>query len=179
MNNLVVFVQIMLLSTVLGYSQGTFLAANFTAPTRLDTADGPLANSDFWAHFLVGGTPETLLPIWLSAPHHMDGTVGGAVSVSVPEIACLETAYIQMVAWDGRYWGTSLENVPVDQLGRTDIVPHVLTGCNNLPVGAPQFIQPAVVPAIPEPSMVTFCLLGSMLASAGYLGRSCRAKHSR
>jgi hypothetical protein len=30
------------------------------------------------------------------------------------------------LAWDGRYWRTTLEDVPLDQLGQTDIVPHPL-----------------------------------------------------
>ena len=171
MHRLIVLVGASLLSGLLGYSQGTFLAFNPTAPTRLWTADGPLANSDYWAHFLAGGTPETLLPVGFSLPHDMNGIAGGAVRVAVPGIPCREYAYIQMVAWDGRYWGTALENVPLEQLGRTDIVRHPLSGCDMLPVFAPDFTQPAIVPPIPEPSAGVLGLLGGSLVFAGRLVR--------
>ena len=170
MKKLIVFAETLLFSTVLGYSQGTFMAGNLRAPTRLGSADGPWANSDFWAQFLVGSTPDTLVPIWFSVPHRADGTVAAAL-VAVPDIACLETAYIQMVAWDGRYWGTVFENVPEDQLGRTDIVPRILGGCYNLPAVPPQFTQPAIVPPIPEPSVTVFGLLAVALPLAGRLVR--------
>jgi hypothetical protein len=156
-----------------GYAQGTFLFYNGSAPTRLGSIDGPLAGYGIWAQMLVGRTSEDLQPIFIPLEHSADGVVGGVVRVTVDGIGCLETAYIQMVAWDGQYWGATLDNVPVDQLGRTDIVPHPLGGCKLLPVGAPDFTQPAVVPPIPEPSATGICLVGAALAFAVYL-RHCR-----
>jgi hypothetical protein len=158
-----------------GYAQGTFLFDNGFAPTRLGSIDGPLAGRGIWAQMLVGRTSEDLQPIFIPLEHRADGFVGGLVRVTVDGIACQEIAYIQMVAWDGRYWGTTLENVPVDQLGRTDIVPHPLSGCYGLPALAPDFTQPAIVPPIPEPSTTLFCLLIGALAVAGSLRRCLRA----
>ena len=169
MNKLTILGGALLLTTLLGYSQGTFLGGNPGALTRIGTADGPLANLDFWAHFLAGGTPETLLPVGIPSRHD-NGFVGYA-EIPVPGIPCREYAYIQMVAWDGRYWGMDLANVPLDQLGRTDIVRHWLTGCDGLPVGVPSFTQPAIVPPIPEPSTVVLGLLGGGLLFAGRLVR--------
>ena len=171
MKRLMILVGTLLLSSVLGHSQGTFLFFNPTAPTRLGSADGPLAGPTIWAQMLAGGTPETLLPVGFSLPHDMNGIVGGAVYVAVPGIPCREYAYIQMVAWDRQYWGRFLQNVPLDQLGRTDIVRHWLTGCDGLPVLGPEFTQPAIVPPIPEPSTALLGLLGWGLLFAGHLVR--------
>ena len=170
MNKLIISAGALLLGTLLGYSQGTFLFSNVTAPTRLGSADGPLAGPSIWAQMLAGGTPESLLPVGFSLPHDMNGIVGAA-TVAVPGIPCREYAYIQMVAWDGQYWGRFLQNVPLDQLGRTDIVRHWLTGCDMLPVSGPGFTQPAIVPPIPEPSTALLGLVAGSLLVAGCLVR--------
>ena len=171
MNKAIIFANTLLLSSLLGYGQGVFLLGNPTAPTRLGSADGPLAGPDIWAHMLAGGIPEDLTPVGISVRHDMNGIAGGVIYVAVPGIPCREYAYIQMVAWDGRYWGRFLQNVPLDQLGRTDIVRHWLSGCDLDPVGAPPFTQPAIVPPIPEPSAALLGLLGGSLLFAGHLVR--------
>ena len=66
--------------------------------------------------------------------------------------------YAQMVVWDDRLWGGSLENVPADQLGRTDLVP-VFVSVSPAPIYAPAFQQPAIVP-IPEPSVSLSGVMG-------------------
>jgi hypothetical protein len=142
------------------WGQGVFLFFNASAPTHLESIDGPLAGPGIWAQMLAGATPDELSPVSVSLQHGGDGLVGGIFPVTVPGINCLEQAYIQMVAWDGSYWGSELAGVPENQLGRTDIVPHILTGCYNLPVGAPRFTQPAIVPPIPEPSVWALALVG-------------------
>jgi hypothetical protein len=68
----------------------------------------------------------------------------------------------------------SLDAVPLDQLGKTDIVPVILSGF-SAPHHAPAFTQPAIVPPIPEPSTTIFCLLISALTIAGSLRRRLRA----
>ena len=148
-----------------------FLFYNLDAPTRLGSIDGPLAGPGIWAQMLVGRTPDALAPIWMPLEHGTDGLVGGLLPVYVEGFACWEPAYVQMVAWNGVYWGTVLENVPLDQLGRTDIVRHWLTGCYGLPVFGPRFTQPAIVPPIPEPSTTLLGLLGGGLLLAGWLVR--------
>src|SRR3990172_6809452 len=110
-----------------GYAQGTFLFLNNAVPTRIGALEGPLAGPTIWAHMFVGTSAEELNPVDISLPHGTRGIVG-ARTITVPSIPPLSTAYIQMVAWDSRYWGTDLANVPENQLGRTDIVPHLLSG---------------------------------------------------
>ena len=165
MNKLSLSCGALVLSTLLSSSQGTFIAYNGGPPTRVGTADGPLANWDFYGQFLVGATPDALLPIYVSLAHY-DGHVG-PVTVTVPGIPCRSYAYVQMVAWNVRYWGRALENVPLNQLGRTDIVQRGLAGCDDLPAFAPRFTQPAIVPPIPEPSTALLGLLAGSLLVAG------------
>jgi hypothetical protein len=157
------------------HGQGQFVFYNLSAPTRLVSIDGPLAGPGIWAEMLAGRTPDRLSPLGFPAQHFGDGLVVG-FNLTVQGIDCFETAYIQMVAWDGRLWGTSLEGVPADQLGRTDIVPHMLT-CYPLPVYSPMFTQPAIVP-IPEPSVV---MLGILAGSLAFVGRFARRqlRHSK
>jgi hypothetical protein len=78
----------------------------------------------------------------------------------VATVPCDTFGYAQVVTWDGRIWGTSFEGVPPDQLGATDVV-RVPMNCPPIPVFAPQFTQPAIVP-IPEPSAWALVLLGAV-----------------
>jgi hypothetical protein len=142
----------------LGYSQGEFVFFNGHVPTRLYSIDGPLAGFGIGAQMLAGPQPDSLNPVGVSEEHSPDGVVGGG-SIPVPGIPIGGVAYVQMVAWDGRLWGTVLEAVPSDQLGSTDIVGMTLGGF-PLPVGAPPFTRPAIVP-IPEPASLP---LGSSAA---------------
>ena len=169
MNKLSILCGALVLSALLGYSQGTFIAYNGGPPTRVGTADGPLANWDYYGQFLAGATPDTLLPVYVSLAHY-DGHVG-PVTVAVPGVPCRSYAYVQMVAWNVRYWGRALENVPLDQLGRTDIVQRGLAGCDALSPAAPRFTQPAIVPPIPEPSTAMLGLVAGGLLVAGSLVR--------
>ena len=173
MNNLLIIAEAVLLSTVVGYSQGTFIPANFSAPTRIGSAEGPLANWDYYGQFLAGATPDTLFPVDIPHPHY-DGVVSGP-TVPVPGIPCREAAYVQMVAWNWRYWGQFLENVPLNQLGRTDIVLKGLAGCDGQVESAPRFTQPAIIPPIPEPSTALLGLLAGSLLVAGCLVRRRRS----
>ncbi len=153
-SNLLAF--LLIFCTLKAQSQGTFLFSNSLRPTHVGSIDGPLAGPEFWGQMLAGPTSTSLAPLDPALPHHWDGTIGGVVTVTVPNVGCLETAYIQMVAWNATVWGTDLANVPLTQLGQTDIVPFVLAGaCTPLPSGGPRFTQSAIVPAIPEPT--TWC----------------------
>ncbi len=105
--------------------QGVFIASNVDAPTRIGSFDGPLAGPGIWGQFLTGSTADSLTPIDVPLEHVSGGRLSGPGIV--PGIPCGETAYVQMVAWDGTIWGTALEGVPATQLGRTDIVPVILS----------------------------------------------------
>lgn len=150
------------------FGQGMFVFANGGAGgalTRIGSIDGPLAGSAFWAQMLAGETANSLTPVGVSRPHS-DGEFAGAVApslVEVPGSPPFTTVYMQMLAWDSRLWGTSLANVPLEWLGRTDIVTVELRPSTGIPppppIIPPRFTQPAVVP-IPEPSILALTALG-------------------
>ena len=144
------------LISVQAYAQGTFYFSNFRAPTRLWTIDGPLAGRGIWAQMLAGPNTDSLAPVGGAYEHLANGLVYGGI-VTVPGIPEFEGAYIQMVAWDGRLWGTNLIAVPADQIGSTDTTVLVLGG-SIVPAGVPHFMQPAIVP-IPEPSVLALTVL--------------------
>ncbi|MBI2928549.1 MAG: hypothetical protein HYY24_23010 [Verrucomicrobia bacterium] len=154
-------------SAVLGCGQGIFAFVNDAwgegARTRLGSIDGPLAGSSISAQMLVGPASDSLSPILPVARHIFDGMVRGVGTVTVPGFLPGDTVFVQMVAWDSIAWGASLASVPVDQLGRTDIVSVRL---GSLLIGAPPvpfFTKPAIVPPIPEPSSVALALVGAFL----------------
>jgi hypothetical protein len=136
------------------YGQGQFVLGNPTAPTRIWRIDGPLAGPGIWAHMLAGPTANSLTPVGPDVEHIGSGAVSpGSVTIqgtlSWPDP---DHAYIQMVAWNGVIWGTSLEGVPPGQLGKTDVVLTPL----GYPPGhseVPKFTQPAIVPSGPPLSI--------------------------
>jgi len=145
-----------ILVAVPSFSQGVFNFYNYYAPTRLWTIDGPLAGRGIWAQMLAGPNTDSLAPVGGAYEHLANGLVYGGI-VTVPGIPEFEGAYIQMVAWDGRLWGTNLIAVPADQIGSTDTTVLVLGG-SIVPAGVPHFMQPAIVP-IPEPSVLALTVL--------------------
>jgi hypothetical protein len=139
---------------------GQFQFVNVYAPTRIGTLDGPLAGRGIWGQMEAGLTADALFPIGRPAEHVTNGLLSGGI-VSVPGTRPCEVAYVRMVAWDGRLWGTALAGVPPDQLGATDTILMALGGeplCETLFI--PPFHQPAVVP-VTEPHSLTVLLLGS------------------
>ena len=140
-----------------GRPQGLFDFDNTYALTHIGSINGPLAGPGIWAQMLAGASPDSLAPAGMPA-EHLDilgvpsGRVVGA-AVFVPGVPGCQTAFVEMLAWDGSRWGTVLSGVPKSQLGMTDIVPVVLAepnGPGSHPL-APHFTQSAVVP-VPEPS---------------------------
>ena len=152
------------------WGQGVIFFWNATARTHLGSPDGPFAGPGIWGQLLVGTTADSLIPVGMPLNHRINGIVGGASEpnplVTVPWVGCGASAYVQMVAWDGNLWGTTLAAVPADQLGRTDVILH---GFNCFPAAAyaPWFMQSAVVP-VPEPSALA---LGGLSACAGLCWR--------
>lgn len=151
---------------------GEFDAFNWTAPTRLYAADGALAGPEILGQWLVGPTIHELTALGMPQSHdHGLVHYGG---LDVPNVPCGQTAMVQLAAWDGTVWGENYGAVPPDQIGRTDIVPVLLT-CLTQPLYYPEFTQPAIVP-IPEPPVWAFALL----AGSGWLVlrlRQCKAHH--
>jgi hypothetical protein len=140
------------------YAQGVFYGSNLSARTRLGALDGPFAGTNIVGQMLGGATPSSLQPVG-PIDYHNNGEFFAAL-ITVPDVPANEFAYVQLLAWDSTYWGTSLAGVPSDQLGRTDVVTVLLT-TGVFPDGAfaPGFTQPAVVPPIPEPSVWALAVL--------------------
>lgn len=151
-------------------AQGRFNMYNVSVPTRLGSLDGPLAGRAIWAQAVAGPSPTELVPVGVAVEHLTNGIVAGGW-MSVPTVPCNTDGYVQLVAWDGRLWGTSFAGVPPDQLGRTDIV-QIRMWCDPYPVATPPWTHPAVVP-IPEPSIAALLGLGVVVCC------SCFAKPRR
>ena len=158
-------------------AQGTFDFVNPTAPTRLGAIDGPLAGPGIWAQPLAGLTADSLTPLYvpyMPVEHFGGGFIPGR-TVSVPWAFFDTTIFVQLAAWDGTIWGTNLANVPLNQLGYTDIVPVFLVTPGR-PPNFPEFTRSAIVPAIPEPSVLTVLIFGGTFL---LLNRRSRLWHSR
>ena len=146
------------------HAQGTFEFSNPTAPTRLGAVDGPLAGPGIWAMPLAGLTADSLAPLYVyGAPveHFGSGYIEPRV-LRVPWAFSGTTIFVQLAAWEGTIRGTNFANVPVNQVGYTDIVPVFLVPI-DLPHFNPQFTQPAIVPVVPEPSVLTMIIFGGTL----------------
>jgi len=151
-------------SLSLSYSaqcQGYFILSTETAPTRLNTIDGPLAGPGIWAHALAGNTADSLQPVGLSVEHYGYGLTFG-ITVTVPWANAGDTVFLQAIAWDGTSWGLNLADVPLNQIGYTDIVPITLDSPTG-PGVIPLFTQPAIVPPIPEPSISSLLIFGVVI----------------
>ncbi len=141
------------------YAQGVFLGSNASARTRVGSVDGPLAGTNIIGQMLGGPGASSLQPVG-PIEYHNNG-IFSASYITVPDVPPRELAYVQLVAWDSTFWGTSLWGVPPDQLGRTDVVTVFLTtGVFPDITYAPHFTQPAVVPPIPEPSAFALTIMG-------------------
>ncbi len=156
MRTRILVVVFVLLTAAHASGQGLFYANNGSAPTRMGSIDGPRAGPGIWGQMLAGSTPESLTAIDMPREHSVYGTVNFGV-ITVPGVPAMNSAYVQMAAWDGTLWGTNLSGVPADQLGRTDTVTVFLTYPFD-PQIAPQFTQPAIVP-VPEPSVLALTFL--------------------
>ena len=161
------------LTAASGHAQGFFNFSNVYARTHIGSIDGPLAGPGTWAQMLAGGSADAVGPVGKPSEHlDIGGSPSGLVfggTVQVPGIPGGETAYIEMLVWDGSLWGTAFAGVPKDQFGMTDTVQVALTD-PSLP-GSPQdphFTRSAIVP-VPEPSglcIATMGGLGAMFISA-------------
>jgi hypothetical protein len=138
--------------------QGTFRFFNPGAPTLL--YNGQTAGPGIWGQALVGLTNDSLTPLGLPAQHRTNGIIYPQ-SIGVPFAPDYTYVEVQMAVWDGTIWGTDFANVPASQLGFTDIVPVLV-----ISVWAPNehsrfFTQSAIVPLVPEPTVVALALAGA------------------
>jgi hypothetical protein len=146
------------------YAQGVFYGSNALARTRLGALDGPFAGTNIVGQMLGGATPSSLQPVG-PIDYHNNGEFF-IEFITVPNVPAYQAAYVQLLAWDSTFWGTSLAGVPNDQLGRTDIASVLLTtGVFPDTAYLPRFTQPAIVPPIPEPSVWALAVLA--LAALG------------
>ena len=142
--------------------QGVFDFFNDTAPTHLGTFDGPLAGQGIWAQALGGFTTNSLMPVGVPVEHGAGGLLSYIQEIQVPWAPPRAIIFVQMAAWDGTLWGTSFTAVPANQIGFTDVVSvGLVTPTGN--TQSPQFTQPAIVPAVPEPSVLVLAVLGGAI----------------
>ncbi len=149
-----------ILATLLGVialnaiAQGTFINI-VRLPTRIGSADGPLAGPEILGQLFVGLDPDNLFP--LEPPRPFDRGIYRGLINTVDQFPCgadnnyYQAGYVQLVAWNGALWGASLDQVPSDQVGRTDIAGQAFT-CGSLPIFGTGFTVPAIVP-VPEPAL--------------------------
>src|SRR5713101_4350123 len=92
-----------------GLPQGLFIFSNIgLLPTHIGSIDGPLAGTGFWAQMLAGPGPLILAPVgvpreYLDSGGLPTGLVAGG-SVAVPGIPAFQTAYVEMLSWNGTRW---------------------------------------------------------------------------
>ena len=159
MKNYIFLSVLWICASVSSYGQGVFAAHNATASTRLGSLDGAFAGTNIVGQMLAGLTASSLHPVGM-INFHVDGRFSAGL-ISVPDVPAYQYAYVQLLAWEGTYWGSSLAGVPNDQLGRTDIVTVFLTtAIFPDPYFAPLFTQPAIVPPIPEPATLALAIIG-------------------
>jgi len=168
MKRTIIIITFLTVQAVSASGQGWFGFSNAYARTRIGSVDGPLAGSGIWAQMLVGPTSGSLVPIGVAVERDPLGIgLADGGFIQVPGIPPCGTAYLQMLAWDGVRWGTSLAGVPASQLGATDTVPVRLGGpifpCDPIPI--PFFRQPAVVP-VPEPSGLAIAAVCGLVSLA-------------
>ncbi len=134
-------------------AQGSFINV-VRLPTRIGSIDGPLAGPEILGQLFVGLDPDNLFP--LEAPRHFDRGIYRGLVNTVDQFPCgpdnnyYQAGYVQLVAWNGALWGASLDQVPPDRVGRTDVAGQAFT-CGSFPIFGTGFTVPAVVP-IPEPA---------------------------
>ncbi len=135
-------------------AQGSFINV-VRLPTRVGSIDGPLAGPEILGQLFVGLDPDSLFS--LEAPRHFDRGIYRGLVNTVDQFPCgpdydlLYEGYVQLVAWNGALWGDSLDQVPLDQIGMTDIA-HQTFFCPPYPVSELRgFTVPAIVP-VPEPA---------------------------
>jgi hypothetical protein len=146
--------------------QGYLSLDNVHAPTHLGSIDGPLAGTGIWAQFFAGATADSLAPVGAPVQHltYMGLPTGRALGgvISVPWGVPGQTAYEEMLAWDGTRWGTAFSGVPKDQFGTTDFVPVEITGVGpGWSPELPPFTRSAIVP-VPEPSVLGIAVIGGL-----------------
>jgi hypothetical protein len=155
MKNYIVFGALWICASATVCAQGVFIGSNASARTRLVSFDGPLAGTNIMGQMLAGANPSSLQPVTAAIYHYTGGVFAvPSAQVTVPDVPPNQFAYVQLLAWDSIFWGSSLAGVPTDQLGRTDVVTVFLTtGVFPDTAYLPRFTQPAIVPPIPEPSV--------------------------
>ena len=157
-------------TTVAVHGQGEIWVHNPQAPARVGSMNGPLAGPGFWGQMLAGPMANALFPIGVPDELNAGGYVDGG-RTTVPNVPCFQDGYVQLVVWNGALWGTVFENVPTNQRGVTDIV-LLPMNCFTVPIFAPQFKQPAIVP-VPEPTVSALVLAGAALLAVASRQRLC------
>lgn len=148
-------------------AEGWVYFGSQTAPTHLESHDGPLAETNIVSQLLVGYSASNLLPTGEPQINHHGIFVVTPISVFQGRPGDL--VYVQLAAWDKTQWGLSYSTVPKEAKGVTDTIAYYLDSNPANPPLLTFFNSSAVVPSyVPEPSKRTLLLLGAI---AGFLGK--------
>ncbi len=140
--------------------QGYFRFQGGDGPTRVGSADGPLAEGNIVSQILAGVDGLSLTPVDVPKPNHL-GIITIRNIVEVPFLQTQDTAFVRFAAWDASIWGMSYREVPPYAVGISSLTTVFLHQQNADNFLNPVFHGAVIVPqTIPEPSTYWLLALG-------------------
>jgi hypothetical protein len=154
--------------------QGYFRFQAGDGPTRVGSADGPLAGSNVVSQILAGVDGITLTPVGVPMQNYM-GIIPVRNIVEVPFLNPQDAAFVRFAAWDESIWGMNYKKVPSDAVGISSLATVFLHQKDDESYIIPRFQGAVIVPqSVPEPGCVAFAAigLGILWVCVGSSGRS-------
>lgn len=143
---------------------GVFEFANFSAPIRIGSQDGPQAGSNIVALPLVGLASDSLTPI--GAPHNSLNSTGviAPYLVNVSYAGPTDSVFVRIAAWDSTQFGLNFSAVPVSSIGLSDTVRVFLSPAPFQAYQRPPFqLSPVVPVTVPEPGQWLLISIGILV----------------
>ena len=151
-------------------AQGYFQFQHGGGPTRVGSADGPLAEGNIVSQILAGVDELSLTPVDIPKPNHL-GIITVRNIVEVPFLQTQETAYVRYAAWDASIWGMNYREVPPYAVGISSLSTVFLYQKDRDAYLTPIFQGAVIVPlSVPEPS--TYWLLAFGMGLVGVMPRT-------
>ena len=141
-------------------AQGYFRFQSGDGPTRVGSADGPLAEGNIVSQILAGVDGLSLTPVDIPKPNHL-GIITVRNIVEVPFLQTQDTAFVRFAAWDASIWGLNYQEVPSYAVGISSLTTVFLHQENDDNFLTPRFHGAVIVPqTIPEASTYGLLALG-------------------